>query len=198
VIGEEGPLCDRCADEAIAIRTGWPQLKGPPPPGLFRGPDGIEHRMVYRILRTPGGIEVLAEEDGWAVEDGYRLALLGPHDADVVAMWEQLRRMVQSAIGRQYLERSPHRDGWVLRGKEVEGRLVWRDDRLDDPELWSTSLMLIQVRSRVELPPVRLRCLLSAQGASRLGSVVTASLVALGFIDAPMWAARPSDGARFT
>ena len=45
--------------------------------------------MVYRVLRTPGGIEVIAEEDDWAVEDGYRLAMLGPHDADVEAMWEQ-------------------------------------------------------------------------------------------------------------
>ena len=41
----------------------------------------------------------------------------------------RLRRMVRSAIGGQYLERSPHRDGWVMRDKEVEGRLVWRDDR---------------------------------------------------------------------
>jgi hypothetical protein len=85
--------------------------------------------MVYRILRTPGGIEVLAEEDGWAIEDGYRLARLGTHEADVEAMWEQLRRMVQTAIGRQYLERSQHRDGWVMHGKDVEGRLVWRDDK---------------------------------------------------------------------
>jgi hypothetical protein len=129
VIGEEGPLCDRCADQVIASRTGWPQLEDPPPPDLFSGPDGVEHQMAYRVLRTPGGIEVLAEEDDWAVDDGYRLALLGPHDADVGAMWEQLRGMVQSAIGRQYLERSPHRDGWVMRDKEVEGRLVWRDDR---------------------------------------------------------------------
>lgn len=37
--------------------------------------------MVYSVLRTPGGIEVLAEEDGWAVDDGYRLALVGAQDA---------------------------------------------------------------------------------------------------------------------
>lgn len=42
-------------------------------------------------MRAPGGIEVLAEEDDWAVDDGYRLAQLGPHDADVAAMWDQLR-----------------------------------------------------------------------------------------------------------
>jgi hypothetical protein len=83
--------------------------------------------MVYSVLRTAGGIEVVAEEDGWAVEDGYRLALVGEHDADVASMFAQLRRMVRKAIGRQYLERSTHRDGWVMRGMEVAGRLVWRD-----------------------------------------------------------------------
>ncbi len=128
MIGGEGPFCDSCADELIAAATGWPRLEGPPPPDAFRGPDGIEHRMVYRVLRTPGGIEVLAEEDGWAVEDGYRLALLGPHDADVGSMFDQLRRRLRDAISRQYLERSGHRGGWIMRGTEVEGRLVWRDD----------------------------------------------------------------------
>jgi hypothetical protein len=128
VIGEEGPLCDRCADERIAIATGWPTLGDPPPPDVFRGPDGTAHRMVYRIMRAPGGIEVLAEEDDWAVDDGYRLALLGPHDADVAAMWDQLRDRVRDAIAVQYLERHSRRDGWIMRGDEVEGRLVWRDD----------------------------------------------------------------------
>jgi hypothetical protein len=85
--------------------------------------------MVYSALRTPGGIEVLAEEDGWAVEDGYRIALVGAHDADVGAMFAQLRRMVRVAIGRQYLERATHRDGWIMRGMDLEGRLVWRDER---------------------------------------------------------------------
>ena len=85
--------------------------------------------MVYSVLRTPGGIEVLAEEDGWAVDDGYRLALVGAHDADVGSMFDQLRRMVRAAIRDQYLERATHRDGWIMRGMEVEGRLVWRDER---------------------------------------------------------------------
>ncbi len=84
--------------------------------------------MVYSVLRTPGGIEVLAEEDGWAVEEGYRLALVGAHDADVGSMFARLREDVRAAIGRQYLERSRHRDGWIMRGREVEGRLVWRDE----------------------------------------------------------------------
>ena len=68
---------------------------------------------------------MLAEEDGWAVEDGYRLALLGPHDADVGTLFDQLRRMVRDAISQQYLDRSTHREGWIMRGKDVEGRLVW-------------------------------------------------------------------------
>src|SRR6266851_8173138 len=83
MIGGEGPFCDSFADALIAAATGWPRLEGPPTPETCRGPDGIQHRMVYRVLRTPGGIEVLAEENGWAVDDGYRLALLRPHDADV-------------------------------------------------------------------------------------------------------------------
>jgi hypothetical protein len=37
----------------------------------LRGADRVERRMVYSEPRTPRGIEVLAEEDGWAVEDGY-------------------------------------------------------------------------------------------------------------------------------
>jgi hypothetical protein len=82
MIGGEGPLCDRCADERTASATAWPTLGDPPPADVFRGPDGTEHRMVHRVMRAPGGIEVLAEEDDWAVDDGYRLALLGPHDAD--------------------------------------------------------------------------------------------------------------------
>jgi hypothetical protein len=43
-------------------------------------------------------------------------------------MFDQLRRMLRDAISQQYLERSAHRDGWIMRGMEVEGRLVWRDD----------------------------------------------------------------------
>jgi hypothetical protein len=51
------------------------------------------------------------------------MVLLGAHDADVGSLLEQLRRMVRKAINRQYLERATHR------GKEVQGRLVWRDER---------------------------------------------------------------------
>jgi hypothetical protein len=129
VVGGEGPFCDSCADELISAATGWPRLERPPPAETYRGPNGVEHRMVYSVLRTPGGIEVLAEEDGWAVEDGYRLALVGAHDANVGSMFAQLRRMLREVIGRHYLERSTHRDGWIMRGMEIEGRLVWRDDR---------------------------------------------------------------------
>jgi hypothetical protein len=34
-----------------------------------------------------------------------------------------------AAISRQYLKRATHRGGWIMRGKQVEGRLVWRDQR---------------------------------------------------------------------
>ena len=127
VIGGEGPFCDSCADALISEATGWPRLPSPPPAETVRGPDGVDHRVVYSVLRTPGGIEVLAEEDGWAVEEGYRVALVGAQDADVVAMFDQLRNMVRREVRRQHLKRSTHRDGWIMRGKHVEGRLVWRD-----------------------------------------------------------------------
>jgi len=127
MIGGDGPFCDSCADALISATTGAPRLASPPAAETFRGPDGVEHRMVYRALRTPGGIEVLAEEDDWAADDGYRLVLLGAHDADAGSLFKQLRRMVREAIAQQYLERATHRDGWIVRGQEVEGRLVWRD-----------------------------------------------------------------------
>jgi len=128
MIGGEGPFCGSCADELISTATGWPRLASPPAAEMFLGADGVEHRMVYRVLRTPGGIEVLAEEDDWAVSDGYRVALVGAHDADIRTMFDQLRRMVRDAVGRQYLQPSAHRNGWIMRGTEVEGRLVWRDE----------------------------------------------------------------------
>jgi hypothetical protein len=129
IIGSEGPLCDSCADALISEATGWPRLPSAPAAEVFHGEDGVEHRIVYSLLRTPGGIEVLAEEDGWAVDDGYRVALLGAHDANVAAMVAQVQRMVRAAIGRQYLERATHRDGWIMRGMDLEGRLVSRDER---------------------------------------------------------------------
>jgi hypothetical protein len=62
-MGGEGPLCDSCADALISEATGWPRLPSPPPAETFHGADGMQHRMVYSVLRTPGGIEALAEED---------------------------------------------------------------------------------------------------------------------------------------
>jgi glycine/D-amino acid oxidase-like deaminating enzyme len=69
---------------------------------------------VYRLLRTPGGIAVLAEEDGCAVVDGSRVALVGAHDADVGTMFAQLREMVRFAIHREYLKQATHREGWIM------------------------------------------------------------------------------------
>jgi hypothetical protein len=93
--------------------------------------------MVYSALRTPGGIEVLAEGDGWAVDDGYRLALVGDQDAEVGPMFAQVRRILREAMAQQDLERATHRDGWIMRGMEVEGRLVWRGDRPGYDTTWS-------------------------------------------------------------
>src|SRR5437879_7178185 len=46
MIGGEGPLCSSCADELMSTATGWPRLEGPPPAEMFRGADGVQHRMV--------------------------------------------------------------------------------------------------------------------------------------------------------
>jgi hypothetical protein len=42
-------------------------------------------------------------------------------------MFARLRGMLRDAIAQQYLERATHRDGWIMRSMQVEGRLVWRD-----------------------------------------------------------------------
>jgi hypothetical protein len=52
-LNEQGPLCDVCVDERISAATGWPRLPAPPPPRTVTGPDGRDHRLRFRLWRTP-------------------------------------------------------------------------------------------------------------------------------------------------
>ncbi|MGH8971844.1 MAG: DUF7713 domain-containing protein [Acidimicrobiia bacterium] len=122
-------LCDRCADRRIAQITGFPELPGPPPPFVVRGADGRPHELVPRLWRAPTGIELELEEAGVPAGEGYHLAVLGAHDADVGELFDHLRRRAEVEVGRQYLERRPDGAGWHLEGAEVAGRLVWGDAR---------------------------------------------------------------------
>ncbi|MGH9277596.1 MAG: DUF7686 domain-containing protein [Acidimicrobiales bacterium] len=104
-----------------------PRLPGPPPPLVLVGPDGRRHHLRFRVWRAPPGIEVQLEETGVGAGDGYEFAVLGDHDADVDGLIERVRRIAEIEVGRQYLERADHRDGWPV-GDEVAGRFVWSDD----------------------------------------------------------------------
>lgn len=121
-------VCDRCFDRRVSKLTGMPRLPGPPPPLVLVGPDGRRHHLRFRVWRAPTGIEVQLEETGVGAGEGYEFAVLGDHDADVDGLIERVRRHAEIEVGRQYLERASHRDGWAV-DDEVAGRFVWSDDR---------------------------------------------------------------------
>jgi hypothetical protein len=80
MIGGEGPLCDRCADERIASATAWPTLGDPPPPDVFRGPDGTELPQV-------------ADTERFERESGWRLVLGGAWMSSPRPGWAARGRM---------------------------------------------------------------------------------------------------------
>ena len=121
-------VCDRCYDKRIAEYTGFPRLPAPPPPVLLHGPDGRDHRLRFKIWRAPTGIEVQLEEMEVPIGEGYRFAVLGDHDGDVGDLVARVQTLAESEIGRLYLERARHREGWALRDDEVAGQLVWDDE----------------------------------------------------------------------
>jgi hypothetical protein len=120
------PVCDRCFDARISAATGWPRLPEPPQPEVITGPDRRRHRIGYRIWRSPGGIVVEAEEIS-RVRDGYAAKLVEDHEADVPRMVERVRAEIRRRIGRLDVKRNPYRDGWIMTGDQVRGRLVWID-----------------------------------------------------------------------
>ncbi|MDB5065582.1 MAG: hypothetical protein JWM18_2016 [Chloroflexi bacterium] len=98
LVVDECLVCDRCGDRRIAVATGWPVLPDPAPPEMVIDADGREHRIVYRLLRTPGGITALAEEQGALPGEGYELSVLGPHDASCDQLTARIRERVRSAV----------------------------------------------------------------------------------------------------
>jgi hypothetical protein len=121
-------LCDRCADRRIAARTGWPELPDPPAPRVVVGPDGRTHTMRIRLHRAATGVVAEAVELGSDPGEGHQVQVIGAHDVDVPMLVEQLHLQVREEIGTAYLEPNPHRPGWLLRDREVRGRLVWNGE----------------------------------------------------------------------
>ena len=121
-------LCDSCADKRISELTGFPRLPGPPPPITLRDGEGKKRTFAFRVWRAATGIEVVVEETGVPLGQGYERAVLGAHDADVDALAARLRQIAAEEVGRPQLERNPHRAGWVLVDDALEGRLVWNED----------------------------------------------------------------------
>ena len=60
---------------------------------------------------------------------GFHLAVLGPHDADIADLEARLRLMAKEELERGYLVPNKHRAGLVLAEAhdELRGRLVWHD-----------------------------------------------------------------------
>jgi hypothetical protein len=133
-LNEQGPLCDACVDERISAATGWPRLPAPPPPRTVTGPDGRDHRLRFRLWRTPGGISVDAIEQGprGDTPDGYTLSVHGDHDADPAVLLTALEQRVRAETGRCYLEHDDQ-SGWQVTGTHVAGRL--HGDQDDAPDV---------------------------------------------------------------
>jgi hypothetical protein len=125
----EAQLCDACYNDRASALTGSPPLPRPPPPIVITGPDGRSHRLTYRVLRAPAGVEVKLEETGVEPGEGYDFAVLGDHDAEVAPLLRQVRTVAEREVARQYLEPAEHGGGWrVTDGDEVLGRFIWSDE----------------------------------------------------------------------
>lgn len=118
-------LCDRCADRRVAARSGWPELPDPPPPLVVTGPDGRSHIMQIRLHRAATGVVAEAVETGSPPGGGHHVQVIGAHNVDVPMLVEQLRVQVRDEIATAYLEPNPHRTGWLVRDRELRGRLIW-------------------------------------------------------------------------
>ena len=121
------PLCDRCSDRRVAAITGFPELPDPPQAHTYTGPDGRAHAMEFRLWRAPTGIVAEAQETSAPVGEGYRVEVLGDHDANVDQLIQILRDRVTAQIGRLYLEPSHTWPEWTLMGDELVGRVVYQE-----------------------------------------------------------------------
>ncbi len=101
--------------------------------------------MRYRFFRAPGGIVAEAEElnqDNRIDLDGYKFEVFGDHDADLRRLVAKLRRQVAEGIARSFLTRESGK--LLLKDNEVEGRLVWDDDR--DPQMGKPYAVVVDGR----------------------------------------------------
>ena len=122
-------LCDACYNDRASPLTGTALLPRPPPPIVITGPHGRSHRLAYRVLRAPAGVEVKLEETGVAPGEGYDFAVLGDHDAQVAPLLRQVLRIAEREVARYYLEPAEHGAGWrVTESDEVVGRFIWSDE----------------------------------------------------------------------
>jgi hypothetical protein len=92
------------------------------------GSDGRRHALRFRIWRAPTGVEVELEEVGVPIGEGYRFAVLGPHDANTDELVAAVQSQAKAEVSRQYLEPDPHRSGWIVRDDEVAGQLIYSED----------------------------------------------------------------------
>ncbi|HEY5251394.1 MAG TPA: hypothetical protein VIJ09_07025 [Acidimicrobiales bacterium] len=122
-------LCDRCADRRIAHHTGYPELPDPPSPMVLSAVDGRRITLRFRLRRAPTGVEMELEDASLEPRQGFHLAVLGSHDADIAELEAHLRRMAKEELGTRYLAPNKHRAGWILAEEhdELRGRLVWHD-----------------------------------------------------------------------
>ncbi len=122
-------LCDRCADRRIAHDTGYPELPDPPDAIGLRGVDGRNITLRFRLGRAPTGGEMELEDSSLEPRQGFHLAVLGPHDADIAQLEAHLRRMAKEELATRYLVPNEHRMGWSLAEEhdELRGRLVWHN-----------------------------------------------------------------------
>lgn len=120
-------LCDRCLDSRIAQITGFPELPDPPSPLSIRDAHDVPHLMRFRIWRAPSGIVVDLDEPDQPPSEGFRFSVIGDHHADVDELIARVSAAARDEMSHQYLTSNPHRDGWLLAGDEVAGRLSWSD-----------------------------------------------------------------------
>ncbi len=123
-LGDVG-LCDACFNDRVGALSGLPRLRPPPPPIVLTGGDGRPHRLRFRVLRAPAGLEVRLEELGVPAGEGYEFAVLGDHDADVAPLLGRVLASARREVGRQYLQAADRRAGWIVADEdEVAGRFV--------------------------------------------------------------------------
>lgn len=122
-------LCDRCLNDRISARTGWPALPDPPGREEVVAGDGRRLWFEYRLTWAPSGVmRAEAEQAGVEPGDGFQLAVLGGGDEDPAVVVDRLRARVRREVGRAYLEPSQTASGWHVADLEVAGRVDWSGD----------------------------------------------------------------------